>query len=276
MNTKYCMVITAALTLFTSVHAKRWTVNKIVARVNGANILLSDLQQPRVDKDAQTSSLKEVVMEQLFVEHAQQKHMVPSSADVERQVVALKIANDISHLTDDQFESQLKEELGLSVDQYKQQLGRVLAVENIKNAEVSEKTFIASQEVEAYFKKNPQYTKERYLIKICSLSKEEAPHYKTLIKNKEVSWKDLGWVNREDIDDHFSHVVSMKPKQVTKPIKSDDKFIILQLLQKETRRKKTLAESYGHIERILRERKQKDILKALEQSLKKRAFITFL
>ena len=276
MNTKNIITVVTLLLLSASAQAKRWTVNKIVARVNGANILMSDLSQPRVDKDGQTPSLQEVVTEQLFVERAHEKHMVPSSTDVERQIVALKMANDISHLTDDQFENQLKEELGLSIEQYKRQLTRVLAVENIKQAEVSEKTFISSQEVEAYHKKNPSFTKERYLIKICSLSTEEAPSYKKLITTKQVVWKSLGWVNKEDIDTQFSHVISMKPKQVTRPIKSGDKFIVLQLLDKKTRHKKTLKESYGNIERKLREEKQSTILSSLETGLKAKAFVTFL
>lgn len=256
--------------------SNRIVIDKIAARVNGVNILQSDLLMPRLDRDGNTLSLYDAVFEELLVQRAREKHMIPSPADVERQIVALKMANNISHLNDEEFGKQLKEELDISLDQYKGQLSRILAIENIKQAEASEKTFVTSQEIEAYFEQHPEYTTEQYHLKITHFNQEEVKAYKKLILEKKVTWKDLGWVNKEDIDQQFKGVLKMQPKQVAKPIKSGDKYLVLQLQEKQERRKKTLAERYGDIEKTLQKEKLKKIVEKLEHDLTQQSFIIFL
>lgn len=262
-----------------SVHCfakKRWVVDKIVTRVNGKNILQSDLSRSRVDKNGQFLTLEEAVLEEACVQQAQEKHMVPTQTDIKRQVVSLKIANDISDMNDEDFEKQLKQELGISLEQYEKQLARILAAENIKQAEVSEKTFVSSQEVEKVYEKHPEYTKDQYLLHLCSIHPEEVDNYQTLIKEDKVNWKDLGWVNKEDIDTQFSDVLSLKPHEMTQPKESDGKFIVLKLEGKKESHKKTLQERYGSIEKELQEKKQKSILTKFKESLIKSALIVFL
>jgi len=255
---------------------KRWVVDKIVTRVNGKNILQSDLCRPRVDKNGQFLTLEDAILEETCVQQAQEKHMMPTQADIKRQVVSLKIANDISDMNDEDFEKQLKQELNISVEQYEKQLGRILAAENIKQSEISEKIFVSSQEVEKIYEKNPEYTKDQYLLHLCSIQPEQVDNYQTLIKEGKVHWKDLGWVNKEDIDSQFSEVLSMNPQEINKPIKADNKYIVLKLEDKKLSYKKTLQERYGAIEKKLQEKKQKSILIKFKENLIKSALIVFL
>ncbi len=255
---------------------KRWVVDKIVTRVNGRNILQSDLCRPRVDKNGQFLTLEDAVLEEACIQQAQDKHMMPTQADIKRQVVSLKIANDISDMNDEDFEKQLKQELNISMEQYEKQLARILAVENVKQAEISEKIFVTSQEVEKIYEKHPEYTKDQYLLHLCSIQPEQVDNYQTLIKEGKVNWKDLGWVNKEDIDAQFSDVLVMKPQEINKPIKADNKYIVLKLEDKKESYKKTLQECYGAIEKKLQEKKQKIILTKFKENLIKSALIVFL
>lgn len=255
---------------------KRWIVNKIVTRINGKNILQSDLTRPRVDKNGQFLTLEDAILEEACVQQAQEKHMMPTQADIKRQIVSLKIANDISDMNDEDFEQQLKQELGISIDQYEKQLGRILAVENVKQAEISEKVFVSSQEVEKIYEKHPEYSKDQYLLHLCSIQPEQVHNYQTLIKEDKVLWKDLGWVHKEEIDAQFSEILSMKPHEISKPKESDGKFIVLKLEDKKERHLKTLQERYGSIEKQLQEKKQKSILTKFKENLIKSALIIFL
>ncbi len=288
MNLCYQIVSISIFTLFmctSPLHCKKnptaskkshIIIDKIIARVNGANILQSDLLMPRLDKDNATQSLYDIILEELFFQQAQEKHLVPSAADVERQIVSLKMANNISHLNDEAFEKQLLKEVGMSLDQYKTQLTRILSVENIKQAEVSEKTFVTSQEVENYYTNHQEYTHEQYHLKLCSLKKTEIKRYEEIIMDKNTYWKDLGWVNKEDIDPQFTFVITMQPKQIAKPIQSGEKYIVLKLVNKKEHRLKTLPEQYGTIEKKLQNKKQKKIITKLEQDIVHQSFIIFL
>ena len=280
MKKKVLLITSALLSLSFSCQStfatNRWVVDKIVTRVNGKNILQSDLTRPRVDKNGQFLSLEDAVLEELCVQQAQEKHMMPTQADIKRQIVSLKIANDISDMNDEDFEKQLKQELGISLELYEKQLARILAAENVKQAEVSEKTFVSSQEVEKVYEKHPEYTKDQYLLHLCSLHPDQVENYQALIKAKKVNWKDLGWVNKEDIDTQFSEVLSMKPQEIAQPKESDGKFIVLKLEGKKESHKKTLQERYGTIEKELQEKKQKSILTKFKETLIKSALIVFL
>src|SRR3990172_2077019 len=144
--------------------SKRWDIDKIVARVNGVNILHSDLEQSRISKEGETYTLDEAIVEELFYQRAAETHMLPTAVDVERQLVSFKIQNNLTELTDKEFEDQLKIH-GFTLKNYKRQLGRMIAVENVKRIEISEKIVITAQEVEAFYKDNPEYTKEEYQLK---------------------------------------------------------------------------------------------------------------
>ena len=189
--------------LFSSItlHAERFSIDKIKARVNiegfkGVNILESDLKRPRIEKEGRKYTLDEAIMEQLLYQKAVEKHLLPNAADIERQIVAFKMQNDISNMSDAEFEAQLKES-GFTqtsfqksvLDEYKEQLARIMAIENLKRAEISEKIIVSSQEVEDYYKKNPTYTKAEYHLKIATIAPQDVENYKDLIASTKLNGK---------------------------------------------------------------------------------------
>jgi len=254
--------------------------DRIIVRVNGRNILASDLEMPRINKAGGKFSLDEAIMEELFYQRAAELHMLPTAIDIERQLVAFKIQNNLTEMTDAEFEKELKDS-GFSSNMYKNQLGRLMAMENVKRAEVSEKSLITSQEVEAYYQAHKDeagaFTKDRYYLKTCTIEQSEKPLDKQeLMSNKKVTWDDLDWIEKKDLKPEWSFVKEMKKDDISDPIIKENMLEYVLLANKEERRPKTLDERYGEIELQLQEEKRAVLWKKFEQTIKEKAVIVNL
>lgn len=254
--------------------------DQIVARVNGRNILQSDLETPRIGKAGGKYTLNEAILEELFCQRAAELHMLPSALDVERQLVAFKIQNNLAEMSDAEFEKELKDN-GFSIAMYKYQLGRLITVENVRRAEVSEKSLITSQEVEAYYEKHKNdpdaFLKEKYHLKVCTISEDKKPENKQdLLTNTDVTWDDLDWIEKKHLKEEFSFVKTMKKGEISEPIQKDGSLEYVVLVDKQERRPKTLDERYGDIELALQEKKRQKIWKKFEKSIREKANIVYL
>src|SRR5258707_15686060 len=88
--------------------SKRWTVDKIIARVNGVNILQSDLKVARMAKEGGKFTLDEAIVEELLFQRAAEMQTLPTSFEIERQLVSFKMQNNLTELSEQEFEDQLK------------------------------------------------------------------------------------------------------------------------------------------------------------------------
>ena len=274
----YMLKILGAVVLSTSlatVHAKRWEINKIVARVNGANILQSQLKQPRITKNGNAFSLDEAIMEELINQKAAQAQMLPTMADVDRQLVAFKIQNNLTDLSDSEFEQELKQH-GFNLKTYKQQLARSIAVGNVQRAEMSEKLLITTQEVEEYYKKHPKHTREEFHLSMCIVPDDHIETYKNYIADEDAKWEDLGHVAKKDLGESFACATTMKIGATSELIKIGNEHQVIKLIDKRERRLKILDERYSDIERTLQQGKKASFIKQFEAELKNKASIIFL
>ena len=251
-------------------------VNKIVARVNGVNILKSDLEKPALDKNGESLTLEEAIRKELLLQKSAERKLLPTEAEVERQIVSLKIHNNITQLSDEDFELELKKE-GFTLSEYKTQLARMLAVEKLRHAEFSERIVVTSQEVEDYYKKNPEKEEEKYLIKMCDIANESINEKGELVKEINYKWDDLGWVEKKDLSSNLLFVSNIKIGQKSKPTKiGGSNYQIVLLEDKKGERLKTLDERYSEIERILQDGKRDKFEKEFEKELRAKASITYL
>jgi len=252
--------------------SKRIDIDKIVARVNGVNILASDLKKPRIAKAGLPFSLDEAIFEELMYQRASQMQMLPKEADINRQIVAFKIQNGLTNMTDQEFEDELKQG-GFSLHDYKVQYGRMIAAENVKRSEISEKLIVTSQEVEDYYKKNPAYHPEQYKLKISSLTTSLLPEKDMLIKQNKLQWDDLGWIEPNNLSSQLTCVRNLKPGQTSEPIQSGDEYQLVTLVEKKEKQMKTLDEQYSEIQRTLQQIKQEDFIIGFEKELTSKASI---
>lgn len=258
-----------------SVVSKRVSIDKFLARVNGSNITLSDLMIPRISKEGGRFTLDEAIDEEILYQRAAEMKMMPSTLDVERQLVAFKMQNNLTAMTDEEFEAQLKQS-GFTLKMYKNQLGRLLAVENVKRAEVSEKIIVTTQEVEEEYKKHKRYTEERYLIKVCQIPEDQIDKKDEFAKSEKVVWEDLDWINKKNIRPEFSPVFEMNKGDISQPLLVDNQYQLIMLADKQDRRQKTLDELYGKIERSLQEKKKEKFVSQFGKDLKEKASIVYL
>ena len=277
---KKIIIAFGVVTLFGQVNAgdffsSRRVVDKIVARVNGANILKSDLIKPRISKSGGGYTLEEMVTEELFCQKSAERKLLPTELGVERQIVSLKIHNNLTDLSDKQFEEELKSE-GFSLKEYKSQLGRMLASEKLRRAEFSERIVVTSQDVEDYYKKHPAWGQEEYLLKMCELPKDAVGDAGKLIKKDNLKWDDLGWVAKVDLSSSLSFVSNLKKGETSEPIKIDSGFQLIKIEDKKEERLKNLDERYIEIERMLQNQKQEKFEKEFESELREKASIVYL
>ncbi len=253
----------------------RHLINKIDVRVNGVNILTSDLEKPRLAKNGKPFTMDEAVFDELLYLRAAELKMLPTDIDIEHQITNFKVQNGLDQLSDNEFEEELKDG-GMDLREYKRQYGRLIAVENIKRTETSEKLMVTSQEVERSYKKNPPIQQEAYHLKICVLPQGQHEKSKELVAQNKVEWEDLGFIETTKISKDFAIVPTMKAGDLSEPIKMGDHYELISVVEKKEQQKKTLQESYQEIERELQDEKRDRCLKDLEKDLKAKASIVYL
>lgn len=262
---------------------QNWVIDKIIVLVNGIRILKSDLDKPRISRDGGKYNLDELIEEEILIQRAIDRHMLPTEADVERQVVAFKLQNGLGDLSATDFEEELKK-FGFTLKEYKFQIGRLIACENIKRMEVTDKIVITSQEVENYYNNNPEVTPEEYYLKMIPTQTDPSNQNdsdKNISSGKKnnlnrANTVDLGWIKKEDLDPKFEFVLTMKKGQISEMVNVNDKDYVIEISDKKESRKKTLDERYSEIEKLLTQKKQTKLIKKFEIDLKKNSTIIYL
>ena len=160
------LIVCAALILpSTSLLAKRFLVNKIIARVNGSNIFLSAAQEPHLEKGGAPYTFEELINEELLCQKAADVKREATNTDVDRAISSFKIQNNLTGLTDEEFDKMLKEN-GFTLSMLRRHHSRSMSAWGIRGMEVDNKVVITSQEVEEYWKKHPEYSKEEFHLKL--------------------------------------------------------------------------------------------------------------
>ncbi len=268
----------ASSTLLVPLQAKRIVLDTIVARVNGTNILQSDVDKPQIMNEGQPLPLQDLITQELLVQYAAKMHMVPSIEDVNRQVTSfrdgIKKQLHVDALDEDMFAAELKK-YGFTPDEYKQQVGRSLAITQVKRAEESEKAVVSFQDVEAAYKKHPEYTEEAYHIALCTLP-NDIKNPEDFGTSKAAIWEDLGWIKPEDLSSDLKVVTKHQTGDIIGPVDQGDDTRLVKLIEKRERKLKTLAEAYSSIERKIQRKRGKTIFENLEKRLRDSASIVYL
>ncbi len=262
---------------------QNWIIDKIIVLVNGTRILKSDLDKPRISRDGGKYNLDELIEEEILLQRAIDRHMLPTESDIERQVVTFKLQNGLGDLSATAFEDELKK-FGFTLKEYKYQIGRLIACENIKRMEVTDKIVITSQEVENYFNSNPEETPEEYYLKMIPLqpdnsnqtNKDKEPNLDKKFNLNKADTVDLGWIKKEDLDPRFEFVLTMKKGQISKHVNVNDKDYVIEVSDKKESHQKSLNERYSEIEKLLTQKKQIKLIKNFENDLKKNSTIIYL
>ncbi len=270
---KLSMYVTLIFCITQSLTATKILVDKIIARVNNQTITLSLTEEPNIFKGVQPSSIKELIDEELLCQRAKIMHGVASEADIERSLSSFKIMNNLTHLSDEELNDELRK-IGLSLSLYKQQTGRMLTAGRTQYFAVDHKIVITSQEVETYWKNNPEYQEDEYHLKSTTLDARTKKLSSDMLKKK-ASWQDLGWFFKADLSEEASVALSLKEGEISAPFENNGSQQVIMLVAKKPYHTKTLDERYTEVEKILREEKRDRLSALFTQELRNEALIHY-
>lgn len=251
------------------------SVNKVIARVNGDSIFLSDLKKTRFGRVSYT--LDDAITHQLYLQEATKKKMIPTKGDIEKQVASIRSQNKTPEgkpISDEVFELLLAQE-GFSLKQYKSELARTIAVQNVMNSMIREKVFVTKQEIEKYYHENPEWREERYSLKTCIVPFVQAQTEADVRKMTKFDWVETGWVDRQDIGEHMAFVPQLA-KGVMHVVKTEHGFQVVKMEDRQERALLTLQERQAAIQAKLNSEKVEVAEKQFVHDLKSRAVIEYL
>ena len=251
--------------------AKRELVDKIVARINGANILHSDLSAPRINYDNFT--LEQCVIQELYVQEATKRKALPSNTEVDKQVASLKTKNGI--VDDEIFEEQLKMG-GFTIKRYQTEMAREIAMINLLQMAVREKVFIGKTEVRRYIDEHPETAQEQYLLKTTVVPFSKAADEAALKAVTEFDWVESDWIKRSELSDSMQFVATLGLGTMGAPVKTEHGFQLVLLSKKQEARLRTFEERYGEVEEEIRAKKMETFEEEFQDELKKRSVVVYV
>ena len=250
-------------------------VDEIKARVNGVNITKSFLDKPQAVMGGQNLSLEDAINNELLFQKAAARKLLATSAEINKQITNLKIHNGIAHLTDEELGEQLMAE-GLSFVEYKNQMGRFIAIERLKGAEFNERVVVTSQDVDDYYNENSSWSEEKYLLKMCELKDDSVDKDGNYVKKDNLKWDDLGWIKKDDLSSSLSFVSRMKKGQTCKPIKIGNSYQLVKVIDRSDKFLRSLDDRYNEIESMLHEQKRAKFEVEFEKELRADSSIVYL
>ena len=256
----------------------RVLINKIVARVNGDNIYFSDLKKLRLG-GGPYASVEEAINDQLYLQEAARRKMMPSALDIEKHIASIKGQSTDSagkQLDDAGFERLVIEQGFASLKQFRAELVRSYAISNVKQVAYREKVFVTAQEEESYYAAHPEWQEERYLLKTCIVPLEQASSEQEAMQVAECDWIDTGWVGKDDIGEHMLFVTDLKAGQEGKALKTPHGYQRVKMEERQERRLKTIDERRDAIRKAIKDEKLKAYEHEFTAELRKRALIEYL
>lgn len=265
------------LSITTSVVSARQLVDTIRARVDGVIITQSMLEESQITKNGQPFTLQEAIDEQLWVARAHERKVVPSDEDVERSILAYKEENGLSDMTAAHADEFLLKQIGINFAQYRAQLKRHYAVEQLKSMEMRNRASVSEVEVRSYYDTHPVRIQAEYRMDIATITESQRHEWqKTKALASSLSWDSYDWFKHNDVAQHLRAVYDLKKGEVSEPIAFRDKFLVIRLLDKKEARVQTLTERYGAIEMMLQREKVERGAREIEESLRTNAVIQLL
>ncbi|MBD3273077.1 hypothetical protein GF385_01875 [Candidatus Dependentiae bacterium] len=255
--------------------SKKEVVDEIKARVNGVNITKSLLEKPQAVMGGKMLTLEDAITNELLFQKAKDRKLLATAAEVDKQITNLKIHNGIANLTDEEMEEELKTE-GLTFQEYKNQMARFIAIERLKGAEYSERVVVTEQEIKNYYKDNPSWLDEKYLLNICELEEKDVDEKGNIVKKDDFKWDNLGWIKKDDLSSDLLFVSSMKKGQVSNPVKMGNSYQVVKVVDRSERRLKSLEERRNEIQNLLQEEKRAKFAQDFEKELRSDASIVYL
>ncbi len=251
-------------------------VDEIVAKVNGANICLSDVQERQMHLGGKTRSLEVCIQDELLMQKARDYGAVMRDDELDKRMVALRGGYGFGYKDHAEFEAFLRKS-GLSTKRLRDQICRSGSIAQVQAALAPKDALITRQDVESYCLSHPQEKEEEYLISFASGARDLLNSEGKVPAEFLLAWTEFdGWMKLSDLAPNMAFVKKMAVGSVSDPVIRDELFFVYRLEKKNEKRPLSVDERYAEVEKmLLTERKaQKEV--EIKERLRQEAAITVL
>jgi peptidyl-prolyl cis-trans isomerase SurA len=286
-------------------------VDRVVAKVNGAILTLSEFQSRQIAalRDARvppaqqeaflhqhSRDLLDAAIDELLISQAAEEEGKDVPEDYLKQVLE-SIKKDYNIQSDEEFERRVREE-GLTLDDIKRDVRRSILTRRYIAEQVDRKTTIPDLDVRNAYeaRKGTEFTaplSERLAEILISGKEPDAParaaqivarlrageDFAALAKTVSIapsrsSGGDLGTVARKNMNAGLRGVVSkLEPGQVSDPIPTSGDYRILKVIAREPARERPFEEVAEQLRAELRDQRRGEAMQALTKHLREHADI---
>lgn len=248
-------------------------IDQIEAIVYGAEDIkvfaMSDAQ--RMGLDGKQRTIKDLVNEELWFQLTL-KYKIPVEGDemVDHYLASLQKEY---HMTLDDIK-QIFKASGYTYEEGRKAIKRMQVVHGMKDQFVRSKVVVTQTEINEYYTNNPEYKSAKYKVQVAFIpyQADREAHYNTLLATlsheaKNLNWSSPTWLKDHEIAEDKSFIKRMKPKQLSKPQKSDKGYLVYRLVESKPERLVPLKKRYPSIVNTLRGPKFGKVLQEYENNL---------
>lgn len=243
-------------------------------------IIITESETTRPGLDGQPKTLDDLILEHLVYLDAKRMGAMPDQEAMQRHWEAIKKQNNLS---EDDMRA-VAAQAGYTLPEAKMQLGRMSAINQMLELKVKSGLFVTQQEVERYYKENPEIEQAEYDIARAVVPFSAMPsrdelrsHLAAVAKDcradQLVQWSDPFVLMHDEIAQDKQFIYTMKVGEVSQPFELYNGFEMFKLVSKIPQRVVPLSERYDAIEHYLKAPKYKELMDKYKKELYERATI---
>lgn len=243
-------------------------------------IIITESETTRPGLDGQPKTLDDLILENLVFLDAKRMGAMPDAEAMQRHWEAIKKQNNLS---EDDMRA-VAAQAGYTLPEAKMQLGRMSAINQMLELKVKSGLFVTQQEVEKYYKENPEieqaeYDIARVVVPYSAMPSRDELRSRLMAVAKSgcddslIQWPDPFVLMHDEIAQDKNFIYTMKVGEISQPLELYNGFEMFKLVSKIPQRVVPLAERYDAIEHYLKAPKYKELMDKYKKELYERATI---
>lgn len=284
MNKHFMMI--ACMLSICMMHAERFEVDrvKVIIHTDTPGIpseIICDSEVRRVGLDGQQKDLRGKIIDRLMVKEGE-RFGIDARQVAEETWEKNKKERDMS----EQQMHALLEGAGYTIDEAKEELGRMYVSNQVLGFRVYSQIFVSKRDVQTYCDEHPEYRQAEYFIARAvvpysdAVSKDELLQqlqtYRKTGLGMRIAWGEPCWFFEDEIAADKKFICSMEPGTIAEPIPTYNGFELIKLVDKRPAMLVPQQERYNTIEYELKLPKLQQELDRYTNELLSKATIVYL
>lgn len=260
----------------------RYKVDGVKAIIYGETetIVITDSEAERPGLDGQPKSLQDTIFTNRVYLNAKDYGWSFGPEDIDKHWEDVKKQHNLSE-TDMQ---RITEQSGYTIAEAKKELGKMSVVSQMFDFKVKSDIFVSKQEVEEYYRNNPEIRPAEYCISRGVVPFSDLEAKDALRKRLElfaqtgkgtvrIAWSDPFCIEHGKIAADKEFIYDMHPGQISMPYEVHNGFELFKLVNKKSESLVPLSERYDQIASLLKRPKYEQILNDYKTDLAKKTTV---